>query len=162
MTRATIPLDPIKQKAKARIAYNKWWAANREKLNRERHLRYQTDPEYRAQAVNRQARYRKAVGPLVRDGTRHRVIKGVKTQVFSMSQTAEYLRRGLQTIRNWEKAGLIPTPTVGGVHRCYTPGQVQLLQELVEIYDRLAREPAARAAEIKEKSLEIKSKWSKA
>ncbi len=162
MPRTALPTDPIKQKAKARAAYNKWWAANREKLNRERNEKYQNDPNFREHAVNRQARYRRTLAPKVRDGTRHRVVKGVRTQVFSISQAAEYINRSAQTLRIWEKSEVIPVPTVGGVQRCYTPGQVQLLLELVEIYDRLAKDPINRAIEVGAKSTEIKAKWSKA
>lgn len=147
-------IDPT---GKSRKAWNNWYRKNRSKLNVSRRLKYKQDPEYRKKIVERQANYRKTLSPKPNDGLKYRVINGQHVRVLSISEASEYIGRSAQSIRIWEAKQWLPQHTTGGVHRYYTEGQVQLMQQIAAKVDRLGK--AAEDAEFTKFLEYVHVKW---
>lgn len=124
----------------------KYYQENREKLLREKASRYRSDPEYRKAAIARSKETKKKARlerqALIRkEGPKPRMIKPkpfdikmgratVETVMMVSGQLGQRLGRKTQTIRIWEKKGILPEamyrdPKTGA--RLYTEDQVRAL-----------------------------------
>lgn len=117
-------------------AYQRWYAKNRDKINRERREKYQSDPEYRDQAVRASRAARAARPEPSKAGqSRFKDVGGVVVETMSISELARFCGRSIQTIRLWESKGFIPEPTVTAGKRFYTHVQCALVRELALVMD---------------------------
>lgn len=145
-----------------KASWSKWYENNKSKHNEARKARYHADPEVRIKAINRQKSYRERNAGQ-HDKSHVRVVAGKKREVFRIGEASSQVGRDEQTLRKWEKQGLVPAPTVVSKHRYYTQNQINLMRELAELIDKL-RYPTGQEAldlAIKKKSKEISTKWGK-
>lgn len=146
---------------KRSAAYRSWYEINKEKLSARRKQRYQQDKEYREKALSRASDWRANNPTPSRAGeARIKVVNGTEMRCFRITETSQMIGRSDQTIRDWEEKGIIPKPSVEGVHRFYTYPQVVLMRELGEIIDslRYGQKEVLEAA-IEVKSAEIHQLW---
>ena len=63
-------------------------------------------------------------------------IDGVDLEMFTIGELAQRLDRQLQTLRKWEKLGIIPQATYrsGTNRRLYTENQIKAIVDLVDKY----------------------------
>lgn len=123
-------------------SYNaSYYQQHKEKILAARAQRYRTDPEYREKtmhaAIERKKRLRAEAIPKPRkklglESVTHLIQIGdqdVEVEMFTSGQLARFMDRTIQTIRLWEKNGILPKAlyrTSSG-SRLYTALQVQEL-----------------------------------
>lgn len=140
--------------------FHRWYEANKEGFNARRRMRYRSDPEYRDKLVERQREARaKHPRPSQAKDYSIRVVGGSKKKVFRIGYVVEAIGRSEMTIRNWERKGIIPKPSVVSQHRYYTKRQVKLLKELSELLTQVRYNPKLRDFAIHQKSNEIYGMW---
>lgn len=141
---------PEDARDKEQSEYNStYYERHRQELLDKKRQRYREDPEYRRKlvdsAVARKKRLREENPPTASKEARrgpmkpklHRIdLNGasVDSMMLSAGQLGKALGRTLQTIRNWEKKGILPEAmyrTERGV-RLYTEFQVKKLKEAME------------------------------
>lgn len=116
--------------------FQRWYKEKGEKLNKDRKSKYHSDPEYRQSVLDRQARYRQNNPPASRARQKiTRIVEGAEVEVVRMGDLVKMIGRSENIIRNWEKRGIIPKPSIESKHRYYTLRQVALLKELADIID---------------------------
>lgn len=146
--------------APEKTKYQRWYEANKEELSKRRKALYQNDPEHRAEVKKRQREYRKNHPPESRAGaSRFKEINGIQVEVFRIGDACKMIGREEQTIRGWEEKGVIPRPSVEGVHRNYTKNQIVLMRELAQLIDQLRYDKDALQDAITSKSQEIHQLW---
>lgn len=136
--------------------FAKYYAENKEKILSRRRQRYKEDPEYREKIM---ARAREAKRKLLakrkveraknkdkNQPTRFRIQYGdeeIPVDMYTTGQVAKKLGRTTQTIRIWEKNGLIPEALYRTTahDRLYTELQLTLL---VEAYRKVVKRFGAR------------------
>lgn len=140
--------------------YQKWYAVNKERLSVRRKQLYNSNPELREKIKERQKRYRESNPSRSKAGqTKVRMIDGKDHVVHRIGEAAVLISRDEQTIRNWEAKGLIPRPSVPGVHRYYTATQISLMCELREVIDDLRYNKGAFPSALKEQSEKLLTHW---
>lgn len=148
-------MEENKQQSEAAKAanYNRsYYEKNKERLAKRKADRYKNDPEYRAKIIAARARQRERekvarkkrrdkrveVPFAERNGKRMRVADSVGEMVvvkmFRSSQFAFRVAVTVQTLRKWEKEGVLPKPTYRsqGNHRLYTQWQVLAVADVVD------------------------------
>ena len=146
-------------KSPAKAAYDKWYKANRIAYNKARRDKYNSDKDARDKAVKKQRDYRVRTAGVPK--MHFRKLNGKKVEVFRIGEVSKAVGRDEQTIRKWEKAGIIPPPSVEGTHRYYTLKQINLMTEVADLIDQL-RSPKNHAAlqiALEKKSKEVLAKW---
>jgi hypothetical protein len=116
----------LTQSAVSQTPYQKWYKNNKEILNEKRRKKYAKDQIYRNKQLA-MARVRRQ---------KLRAEKATQWEGLTTPQVATLVGRKAQTIRTWEKRGIIPTPpqTDHGV-RMYKPHHVTLLKDMVDLMD---------------------------
>ena len=132
--------------------HEKYYAENKSKLLAAKKKRYEEDPEYREaikararESKRRQTEQRRKERERNKDREkplRFRVQVGdteVEVRMFTAGQLAKRLGRKTQTIRVWERKGLIPEAIYRNASkdRLYTELQVRLI---VKAYDKAERD----------------------
>lgn len=140
-------------------AYRKWYLAHKTEFNRQRAVKYAEDAAARKKAQDRQKVYRDSKPRNPTPGQQFRVIKMKHVEVFRIGPVAEMIGRDEQTIRSWERKGLIPKPIIKSVHRYYTPHQIVLLREFGDLSLLVRWDSKIRAEAIATKSKQIKAQW---
>lgn len=141
--------------------FKRWYDKNKKTINSKRKDKYHSDPAARADAVQKQREYRAKNPTPSRAGEgRMKLCGGKLVESFRISEVAESIGRSVQTIRLWERNGLIPAPTVESSYRFYTGIQVVLLRELADVIALNRHEPSAiYDAALEEKRKEIFARW---
>ncbi len=142
--------------------FKKWYEKNAAKLAEARKRRYQNDPEYRDAILKRQQSYRRNHPGASRAGESRlkKTASGQLVETFRIGEVAQMIGRSDQTIRDWEDAKLIPTPTIQSAHRYYTKQQVALMRELAQVIDIARSEGREVLGEaVAQKSREIHQNW---
>jgi len=136
--------------------FSQWYAENKEELSARRRQKYQEDPEYRekVRAQAREAKKRfleKKRKEREKNKDKEQPVwfkvqygkKEVAVRMFTAGQLSKRLGRKTQTIRLWERKGVIPEAMYrnGARDRLYTELQVR---EIVEIYSQCVRKYGAR------------------
>jgi len=145
-----------KEKPLSPAAYNrKYYLANKAKLARRKAKRYADDPEYKAKILARRKQQREEEkaerkkkrerdGPLppkhARPPVKRRVLlsggDSIVTEIYSLGQAAYQVGVSTQTLRKWERIGVLPRAdhySPGG-HRQYTKDQVFLIKAVYKKY----------------------------
>lgn len=116
--------------------FTEWYAANAEKLNEKRRLRYKVDTAYRQEILDRNYIYKQNLKDS-EPGTLYTIeINGIKasTRLYTIGFLAELAKCSVQAIRVWEKEGIIfETPFRDPVrnNRLYTMEMVELLYKIL-------------------------------
>lgn len=144
----SIPVEENKQQE----YYARYYEKNKERLAAEKRSRYRNDPEYRKAARDRaklrrrelsqqEKETRKKTGVVVsRRGPREPKSYMIKVNdtpmevmMYTLGQVAKILRREIQTVRKWERDGVIPKPTYRSKgksgYRLYTQLQVDGIRD---------------------------------
>lgn len=96
---------------KVRRYNHQYWLENRAILLKQKKLRYQTDPAYRASVIKaaQESYARRRVGPKVEKAVV--TWKGVTQPAFTIMDVARLLGISHDAVRRWIKQGKIPPPT---------------------------------------------------
>lgn len=99
--------------------FSKYYEENKAEINEKRRQRYEEDPEYKQRVLKSSREYRRRKRE--RDGGERKVraprfakplvVKtgdGGTIELYSVGFVARLLRRNVQTINHWEKAGVLP------------------------------------------------------
>jgi hypothetical protein len=116
-----------------RRTFTDWYQENKSRLSAQRKARYQSDPEYRKQAVQRAAEYRsrtRAMKPSI-DGL---VVK----------QVCEHLEISAWTLHKWGTLGYYPPPSRIEGRIVFTPSQLELLGLIKQFFVQHPRRAAAK------------------
>lgn len=140
--------------------FQKWYATNKETLNKARRERYAKDKKFKARVTqqNKESRTRTTKASET-TGKLFRTVRGIEVEVFRISHVAEVIGRDEQSIRIWENQGYIPKPSIPGVHRVYMQYQIDLLAEFAQLMTEVRYTPSTRESMIAAKSAEIKAQW---
>ena len=120
-------------------SHREYYRTNRDKLLRARRRRYRNDPAYRRRAIAQAQRRYKEVVRGTRASVNRRVIVNAKGQEFySIGMLADAIGRGVQTIREYERRGIVPMPLHFDVRgwRLYTAGQADLMRNVFLAVDK--------------------------
>jgi len=131
--------------------YQKWYRNNKLTLNEKRRKKYAQDKEYRNKQLA-MARIRRQ---------RIQAQKNTQWEGLTTPQVAKLIGRKAQTIRGWEKRGLIPDAeqTEHGV-RMYQTHHVGLLKQLAALMDLYFTIPRDEfKSRLKEMTKHIKESW---
>lgn len=142
-----------------KTAFQRWYALHKDTFNSKRRKAYKTNSLLREKSLTRQKNYRKNHPGYRVARVATRLVCGVHTRVFRIGVVAQMIGRGEQVIRIWERKGIIPKPTIAGVHRYYTLKQVELLKELADAINAVRYKRVLMKSTILEKSAEIYSQW---
>lgn len=144
-----VPSDPDLLKAYRALHFQKWYQSKgREAHSERRKKRYHEDAEYREQVLARNREVKEKIRvPL--DGRIVRYIEGHKELVYRIGQVSEKIGKSPAIIRDWEKLGLIPAPSVTEARRIYTEIQVGLMKSLADALNE-AKGDSLLTAEVKE------------
>lgn len=94
--------------------FSKWYAENKERVNRRRRRKYHQDPKYRRKVLQQSRDYRETLRsmPQVKmprfQKPLEREVDGGKIQLFSVGAFSQFLGRSVQSINHWEKLGVLP------------------------------------------------------
>lgn len=101
--------------------YSKWYKKNKDSLNEKKAQRYKEDKEYREKIKERArersrflaAQNKKAIkgksGPIPPKEYTIRINgTAFKVKMYTIGSIAKILKREIQTVRQWERKGLIP------------------------------------------------------
>jgi len=121
--------------------YAKWYGQNKERISQKRKEAYAQDPEYREKVLSQSAqnRARRRRVPRVKV-PRHQVPKKYKTGdgghvvLYSIGFFSIFIGRSVQSITEWEKAGMLPkTPYIQGTRkfRFYTQRMMEVVRDIV-------------------------------
>lgn len=134
---------------KGKFNYQDWYEENKEEVSRRRQEKYETNPEYREKAIAR-ARYyywtKKRKNEITKEvdmdevelksdkllridinnPNDRRYGQSIEVPVYDAGQLGRYMERSAQTIRLWERRGVIPHAfwRDGRGYRLYTEDQV--------------------------------------
>lgn len=150
----------MSQKAGGKFNYQEWYEKNKEDIARKRQERYENDPEYREKAIARSRfhywnKQRKNSVPqpvdmddIVLESTRAIPVQienpmdarygtAIEVPVFNAGELGKLLERSAQTIRLWERRGVIPKAfwRDGRGYRLYTQDQVIAFLECKHLLD---------------------------
>lgn len=140
--------------------FSKWYEANKVGFNAERKAKYHSDPAYREAVLDRQRNARRSnPRPSVSTEKLYRDVNGEQVQVFRMGHVSQVINRSEKTIRAWESAGIIPTPTIPGKHRCYTQGQLALLKHFSAVMDQVRYNNSLREIAVQAASANLHNEW---
>lgn len=101
-----------------------YWKTHREQINERRRKRYKEDPEYRQRTLDasretaietrRVGLGDREIGTVKKSHRLPRVImvRGKPVKLFSAGYFAEYLKYSPMTLQTWEKARILPAPTM--------------------------------------------------
>lgn len=161
--------------------FTKWYENNKGNFNEKRRSRYNTDPEYRQRVLemNRKNREKRQSERSAEEKARQKAVKviaspawkefeadevveglpqedGAAQKFLTIGAVAKATRRSTQTIRLWEKQGLIPeTPYRNSRDdRLYTPAMV--LEILNKVKELKELEPVDHKSEIVPVDLKVK------
>lgn len=142
-------------------AYVRWHLRNSHALNESRRSRYATDPEYRAAQIEaaRETR-RKQREDDTPPTTVTRYIDGVAHQVYLITDVAKLTGLSRQGLLKWEKRGLIPSPSLPGVHRLYTVKQAQMIVDAIKTLTSLKQHSPERKQAFIDQSAKLHNEWS--
>jgi hypothetical protein len=135
--------------------YNRdYYEKNKDRIAKRKASRYKLDMDYRKQVLVRRAEQRErekeeraeaeanAVPRTQRPGKRMRITlpdgERVVTEMLSIGKMAHRLRISTQTLRKWERLGVMPQAIYSskGGHRLYTTDQAVTLKDVYEKYKR--------------------------
>lgn len=131
--------------------YQKWYRTNKSTLNQHRRKKYAQDEEYRNKQLA-MARVRRQ---------KLRANKATQLEGLTTPQVAKLIGRQAQTIRSWEKRGLIPQAEVTDYGaRMYKPHHVTLLKDMVALMDTyFSTSRSEFEGRLKELTSHIKESW---
>jgi DNA-binding transcriptional MerR regulator len=136
--------------------FTQWYEQNAPSFNAKRRSRYETDPEYRAKVLemNRKNREKRQAERAKEDKARKKAVKvvaspawkefegeaagGETSNYVTIGAVAKAIRRSTQSVRLWEKQGLIPETPYRNQRgdRLYTPQMVlEILNKVKDIKD---------------------------
>ena len=128
--------------------FSKYYAENKKEISEKKKRRYQEDPEYREKIKARARARKKMLAEERKKQKQHEVDREnpiwfriefgdseIPVRMYTIGQLAKRLGRKTQTIRVWERKGIMPEATYrsSAKDRLYTELQVRLI---VEAYDR--------------------------
>lgn len=122
--------------------YKDWYQENKAALSAKRKERYNSDPEYRQAIIDRQRAQRASNPARKSDGVIFKLVGGVDRRVYRIGDMSEMAGVPLDTLRSWERKGIMPKPSVGGVHRYYTQSQIELVALIATTLKEVRYKPA--------------------
>lgn len=130
-------------------SFQRWYKSHAKEFNEKRRSRYRKDKSYREKIVERQAEYRARRSGAVKEKKQLTKldVNGNLQKVFRIGEVAQSLGRSQQTIRKWEKDGLLPGRTIETSHRYYTAVQVQQMGKLCLVLEEPIKNRRARLLE---------------
>lgn len=129
-------MNDVTPEERQKKAFKRWYERHKKSFNAKRKERYRKDPEYRNKVIQTVRKARERVRAVDEPKIRVREYKGKEVPVFSITDVAVKIERSPDTIRAWEKRGLIPKPVFPGSIRLYTKAQILLLRWLVGEVDK--------------------------
>lgn len=127
--------------------YADWYQQNRDRISEKRKAAYQEDSEYRAKVLSQSAEHRKKKRkaprvkiPRHQVPRRYRTGDGGEVVLFSIGFFALFIGRSVQSINEWEKAGILPkTPYIQGTRkfRFYSQAMMAAVQDMIDSKLRL-------------------------
>lgn len=131
-----------------------------EEYNAKRRERYRIDSAYREHIKEVQREKRERAPKVNRvEVVKYANINGVDVEVFRVGTVLKEIGVSHKSLLNWEADGLIPKPTIEGVHRRYTRYQIELLSYFYQVMVS-TRYFKRRSGVIAEASNKIHSDWS--
>lgn len=113
--------------------YRSWYGSKGPERNERRREQYAADPTIRKdnRARAKEWRENRAAGASV---TREifREVNGKRTRVYSLGQVADEAAYGVSTLRLLITQGVLPEPTLPGVHRYYTAAEVKKIKAILK------------------------------
>lgn len=127
--------------------YADWYQENKERISQKRKEAYRNDPEYRERVLAQSAEHRekRRVAPRVKI-PRHQVPRryptgdGGEIVLFSIGFFSLFIARSVQSINEWEKAGILPrTPYIQGTRRFrfYSQAMMEAVRDMIGAKRRL-------------------------
>ena len=115
--------------------YASYYQTHKDKINRRRRERYQTDPKIKDTVRRRNKTYYTNTR---KEPSDRRIVKSKKGNFFSMGVFAKAINRKPQTIREYHRDGVIPDPLNFDTRgwRLYTREQTILAKKLFTSYDK--------------------------
>ncbi len=140
-------------------AYKKWYAANKEQFNEDRRKRYKKDKSYRERALENTRTYRRCGTDKPLEEKMYRKFNDKKVEVFRISKASELVGRSIQTLRQWEAAGVIPYSVFDEGHRLYTKKQIALMKRVVTLYNKYRHNTKRFPVELEKMKVLVQNKW---
>lgn len=134
----------------SKFDYDKWYEENKEEVGKKRKERYDTDPQYRedrkararyyywtkkrANEISKEAdveninlKSNKSIRVDILNEEDNRYGTMIEVPIYGTTELSEIIERGVQTIRIWEKRGVIPEATWrdSSGNRVYTEDQMK-------------------------------------
>lgn len=121
-----------KKAAPKASTFKDWYSRNAENLSGARHKRYRENPEVREAAKDRAREWRenRSAGAKI-ERKSFAVINGKQVRVFTVGEIADEVGRSPSNLRLLISKGDLPSPTLPGVHRRYTTGEVSNIKSLL-------------------------------
>lgn len=127
--------------------YADWYQQNRERISQKRKAAYQENADYRERVLSQSAEHREKRRQIARVKVpRHQVPRryqtgdGGEVVLFSIGFFAMFIGRSVQSINEWEKAGILPkTPYIQGSRRfrLYSQAMMEAVQSMIGSKRRL-------------------------
>ena len=127
--------------------YSEWYQSNKKRIAEKRKTAYDEDPEYKEKVLAQSAESRERQRSVRRVKVpRHQVPRRYKTGdegevvLYSIGFFAMFISRSVQSINEWEKAGILPkTPYIQGSRkfRFYTQAMMDSVREMIGTKRRL-------------------------
>jgi hypothetical protein len=137
--------------------FQEWYAENADTLNRRRRRRYKKDSDYRKAVLVANRAYREKQRAVSRTEQKKRLravrimstesswktveieVNGVKTPMYTIGALARAARRGISTVRVWEREGVLPPTPYRSAKgdRLYSVGAVEEILKVLKQDGRL-------------------------
>lgn len=127
--------------------FQRWYNRNKEEFNRKRTARYHNDPLYRASVLGH-----------IKTSRIKKEAERVTPNSLTIVEASIEIGRTPQTIRKWEQDGHIPSVVDKGLHRRYTPNQVELMKELAKTFTDFKQRKAT-VYDIETVVAKVKESW---
>jgi hypothetical protein len=109
--------------AEEKSYYSKWYEKNKAKLAKSRKKKYDTDPEYKKNAISQSRKYRAKKQPPKPEG-----------YDLTLQQVAEHLKVTQWRLLEWRKKDYFPEPVNHGGRFWFTPPQAGLLKGIADFF----------------------------
>ncbi len=143
--------------AKNRAGVRRWYDENRDEYNELRRKRYAKNKDARKKAQVRAKNYREDPPTSIEPRKLKRLYKGKLVPVLSTGEVALLCNRAPQTVRNWERQGMIPTSVFEDSHRLYTKRQARMIVTLANAIVR--NDGSWDSNEVRLRVEKMKEKW---
>ncbi|MCK5788775.1 MAG: MerR family transcriptional regulator [Chlamydiia bacterium] len=117
--------------SKGRDYQEKWYSKNKDKVSISKKDKYANNKEYRDRVKQRAARQRESLKQTKYKAVKV-VINGSHCMMHTIHSVSVLVGKTYQTLKSWEKNGVIPECVVVGRTRYYTPIQSMLIKAYVD------------------------------